>query len=72
MQNINVITQQCPKILILSHFGTLWACPNMPGHTHQKYEDYFEALIEQQLQAKYQYNNSIMSKDMEFCMQKMI
>ena len=47
----------------------------MPEHAWPrppKILTYFEALIEQQLHAKYQCNNSTMSKDKEFCMQKII
>ena len=57
MQNIHPITQPCPKIIILVIL-VFWVCPNMPDPAQQKFYDYLEALMEYQLQAKYQCNNS--------------
>ena len=35
MQQINIITQPLPQILLLCYFGEPWTCPDMPDQTQQ-------------------------------------
>ena len=39
MQKIKTTAYVIVEILKICHFGTLWACPGVPGNTHPKYDN---------------------------------
>ena len=53
------------KISILQRNQAQSLSFSMPGHVHQHYYDYLKAFREQHLHAKYQYNNSTKSKNID-------
>ena len=46
MQQMNIITQPFPEILLLCYFGEPWTCPGMPDQTQQILQDLTKASMD--------------------------
>ena len=63
MQKVKTTVQLIDEIRKMCYFGTLWACPDMPDHAHQNYENQSVPLMKLYPHAKNQADISCRSGD---------
>ena len=63
MQKVRTKVQPIAEILKMYCFCSLWACPDMPGHTHPKYDNQPIALMDLSSHVKKQDNSSTHCRD---------